>query len=271
MNTRELFELASLDVLGLLDEQEREAFEQGFKAAPPSVQAQIRREQLRFSEMEKMLPEVEAPTGLRARVIAAVRDAIAAVGSEPIARIGTSSVSHPVFNSAPLWRAACIGFATAALVLAGFGYKVMGENNLIQDQLASSGTASGFQAMALRAGGIDPARLLASDFCQRVSFSPTAPDAAGPNGRIDAYLLIDTQSRKAILACEGLTIGDNTYTLIIESGSGSQLLESFKPDAHSFYVPLRDLDPAQLDKLQIRGPGAPGAGGSTVLLRSDAV
>ncbi len=269
MNTRELFELASLDVLGLLDEQEREAFENAFRAAPPPVQAQIRREQLRFSEMEKMLPDVDAPAGLRARVIAAVRDAIAAVGAEPIARIGSSGVSHPVFNSAPLWRAACIGFATAALVLAGFGYKVMGENNLIQDQLASSGTAAGFQDIARRAGGIDPAKLLLSDNCRRVAFSPTAADAAD-SGRIDAYLLIDIQTRQAILACAGLTIGDNSYSLVLSDGTDEQLLDTFTPEANMVYIPIRGLDPAVLSNLEIRGPGIAGSGPS-VLLRSDEV
>src|SRR5438105_666068 len=76
MNTHDLLEMASLDAMGLLDPEEREAFERAFRAAPPPLQAQIRREQLRFSAADDILPQVEPPLGLRARVIAAVREAM---------------------------------------------------------------------------------------------------------------------------------------------------------------------------------------------------
>ena len=76
MTTHELLELASLDAMGLLDPEEREAFELAFRAAAPALQAQIRREQLRLSYIDGILPVVEPPPGLRARVMAKVREAI---------------------------------------------------------------------------------------------------------------------------------------------------------------------------------------------------
>ena len=44
MTLQELIELAILDAMGLLDEEERLAFEVAFRASAPAVQAQVRRE-----------------------------------------------------------------------------------------------------------------------------------------------------------------------------------------------------------------------------------
>jgi len=49
MTLQEMIELAILDAMGLLDEEERLAFELAFRAAAPPVQAQVRREQTRPS------------------------------------------------------------------------------------------------------------------------------------------------------------------------------------------------------------------------------
>lgn len=54
MKTQELIELAVLDAMGLLDEQEREAFDAAFDAAAPAIQAQVRREQTRLSVSEHL-------------------------------------------------------------------------------------------------------------------------------------------------------------------------------------------------------------------------
>ncbi|QYU70067.1 hypothetical protein J4558_08100 [Leptolyngbya sp. 15MV] len=50
MPFHDLLEMAVLDTLGLLDEQEQAAFEMAFRSAPPAVQAQVRREQTRFAK-----------------------------------------------------------------------------------------------------------------------------------------------------------------------------------------------------------------------------
>lgn len=76
MSTRELVELAQLDAMGLLDEQEAREFEAAFAAAPVEIQEQIRSEQSRLCVLEPVLPDVKAPEHLRARVLASVHEAI---------------------------------------------------------------------------------------------------------------------------------------------------------------------------------------------------
>ena len=116
MTTHELIELAVLDALALLDEHESAEFERAFRAAPPQLQAQIRREQTRFSNIEDLLPSVEPPADLRARVLAAVREAIGA--PDKLHAAGRVVPNLPrARRVSRLWRAAALGFATAAVVL----------------------------------------------------------------------------------------------------------------------------------------------------------
>lgn len=117
MNTQELIELAVLDAMGLLDEEEREAFDAAFSAAAPALQAQIRREQTRLSVSADFLPDVEPPAGLRALVLEAVRKAMAlpAPRKHRHARAMTLGLL-PSRQVSPLWRAASVGFAAAAVV-----------------------------------------------------------------------------------------------------------------------------------------------------------
>lgn len=127
MSIQELLESAQLDALGLLDEQDREAFERAFAAAPAALQAQLRREQARLCHIDALLPEVELPDAVWPKVRDAVREAQlnatnatgavhAHAGSDRAARPLPMSRSGAVNR---LWRAAAIGFATAAVVLGG--------------------------------------------------------------------------------------------------------------------------------------------------------
>ena len=69
MTTRELLELASLDAMGLLDDNEHEAFEGAFRAAAPAVQRQVRREQERLTGDTSTLPDVDPPAELVADLL----------------------------------------------------------------------------------------------------------------------------------------------------------------------------------------------------------
>lgn len=117
MNTRELIENSLLDAMALLDKQETEAFERAFRAASPAVQAHVRREQTRLSHIEQLLPKVEPPAELRAAVIKAVR-----IEMDLAAEQAANDVRSPIFTLLPsqrvsaMWRAAAIGFMTAAVV-----------------------------------------------------------------------------------------------------------------------------------------------------------
>jgi hypothetical protein len=78
MNLQQMIESAILDAMGLLDDSEREQFERAFRTASPVIQAQIRREQTRLSQIEALLPDVTPPASLRAAVVDAVRRQIEA-------------------------------------------------------------------------------------------------------------------------------------------------------------------------------------------------
>ncbi len=257
MSTRDLFEMASLDVLGLLDEDERSEFERAFKAAPPEIQAQIRAEQVRYSRMEQVLPKVDAPAGLKARVMAAVREAIDAVSGEPVARIGAARWG---FNSAPLWRAACLGFATASVVLGGFSYWVTQQNKEITIAALSNQISDQVQRISPDFGGIVAGRRL-----QTVSFSPAAPDA----GKAFARLFVNLETKTATLVCDSLPITGEKYTLVVKSPNGttSTSVLDFPANSGRIYVPINSIDVESLPRLEIHSP-AGSAGKSEPLLRA---
>lgn len=118
MTTQELIESAVLETMGLLDEDEQAAFERALNAAPAHVQAHVRREQTRFSDIDAMLPDVEPPAELRSAVIEAVREAIAEtlVSGGPDAE---SLTLRPSKGVSPAWRLGAVAAVAIAVVLGG--------------------------------------------------------------------------------------------------------------------------------------------------------
>ncbi len=266
MTTRDLLEQASLDALGLLDEQERAEFEAAFRAAPPDVQAQIRREQLRFVDMERLLPDIEPPAGLRARVLAAVREAISAVSSprrpSTVARIGPAIAGRDVFNTAPVWRAACIGFATASVVLSLFFIWMAKETKQISSMVTQDQIAEYLQQNA----GPKALDLLASANLRQFAFVPAAADL-GP--QLSAQLLVDPEKGEALLFCKGLPEVNGTYRLIIESIGGFKEVEEFKNNGGIISIPIT-VDLNAMGGLRIEGPRGNGGGDGELLRFVDA-
>jgi anti-sigma-K factor RskA len=142
MTHRELLENALLDALSLLDDEECEAFNEAFAAAPPHVQAQVRREQTRMSRAEALLPDVAPPSALRARVLERVRAemerrqrAEAGVAHEALRLDDPDTISRlPEIahrrKVAAVWRAVALGCAAAAIV---FGVASVHLQALLQD------------------------------------------------------------------------------------------------------------------------------------------
>ncbi|MEK6702340.1 MAG: hypothetical protein AABZ53_08760 [Planctomycetota bacterium] len=124
MTIQELIENAQLDALGLLDERERDDFDRAFRAAPPALQAQLRREQARLCQIDTLLPQGEASPGLFERILAAVRAARGEEATQPVEHEGSARVARtlPMTQATRVhrfWRATAIGFATASIVLSG--------------------------------------------------------------------------------------------------------------------------------------------------------
>lgn len=260
MTSRDLFEMASLDVLGLLDEQERAEFEDAFRAAPPHVQAQIRAEQVRAADVEKFLPQVDPPAGLRGRVLAAVRDAIASVGSEPVARIGPAGVS--AWSSAPLWRAACIGFATASMVL---GVSAWSLSRTVQNITDSAMTNRVTDELA-RDSSPRFINMLTRPTMTHVAFAPAAKDY---NGKASAGLYVDTSTKTAYLVCSGMQVLSGSYRLVIDDGSGAaRAIKEFEAGAGTFFIALDQVDVNAVKQLQIQAPQPDGARPQTLLVAS---
>ena len=258
MSTRELFEMAAMDVLGLLDEEERKDFEVAFRTASPEVQAQIRREQRRAAEIEPWLPAVETPAGLRTRVLQAVRGAIASM-SEPVATIGPAQ-NHSWLNSVTVWRAACIGFATASVILAGFFYvtssQISSINTERQEQLALQHFQDKYAARFHST--------IASPETRRVSFTTPMPSA----GKLMAMLYIDPETGDAYLVGDNLPIASGEYSLVVAKDGNFKRLKKITGDGGEFFHVIPSLTPTDAANLAIVKPNTTGENETDIILRA---
>ncbi len=123
MTIQEMIENAVLDAVGLLDDDEQREFDRAFEASSPKIQAMVRAEQTRLSNLSGLLPCVDPPVSLRAEVIGRVREAIAAayLAEEAVPARRPTLELIPSRKVSPIWRAAAIGSLAAALV---FGVSV---------------------------------------------------------------------------------------------------------------------------------------------------
>lgn len=144
MNTHELIESTMLHAMGLLEDDERQAYEAAFDAAPVAVQQRVREEARRMADLGDLIPEIQPSLELRSMVVAAVRAAMREEENE--ARIAQTSgvstanpvigridhrsaavltpsrtTSQPKLSSSPrvnrAWRVAAVGFAAASIAL----------------------------------------------------------------------------------------------------------------------------------------------------------
>ncbi|MEX2217525.1 MAG: hypothetical protein WD749_02095 [Phycisphaerales bacterium] len=203
MSMQELIELAILDAMGLLDEEERIAFELAFRGAAPAVQAQVRREQTRLSRIEDFLPRVDAPAGLRAAVIEAVRREIAAgqaASMNPALLVAESMVRPRTIN--PLWRTAALGLAAAAIVFGITTFQWQARYKEITDQLQANGFLEAIQKELKGDAGFIQSVLFSKD-TRRVVFS-------GENGyKGEASLFLNPEWKdKARFFCRSINSGN---------------------------------------------------------------
>jgi len=213
MNTHDLLEMASLDAMGLLDPEEREVFERAFRAAPPPVQAQIRREQLRFTSVDDILPQVAPPLGLRARVIAAVRDAMQTVAGRRAADAAPALRSSIAVSR--FWRVGGISAMAAALVLGFFMIQVVHQNQDLSDTKMNSGLTD----QRLQEFGRRFDRGFFNPHTQFVQFTPAAdaPDLRGAA----ATMLFDPEKKTAQLLMQDLPAAGD-YEVVVEDAQGNR-------------------------------------------------
>lgn len=256
MKTQELLELAALDALGLLDEAERDAFDLAFRAAPPALQAQIRREQTRIAGDDSLLPKVEAPMGLKARVLAAWREAIEAVSERSVSRrlVGALTLL-PSRGVSPLWRAGAIGCAAASVVLAVFMVNIRGQF----DALADASNQLSRQEYFAKEFGPRFQRLFFSETTEHVAFVPTSS-----NVRMQAKLMIDPETSTGLLYASQLPDAPGGYALVALDKDGEPLrLPDGKVKTLCVIHPAGDSGSAYDDQVKV----APGT--AVGLVRAD--
>ncbi len=137
MSTYELIEQAVLDALGILEPDERDAFEAALAEAPPHVRDQVREEQERMLDLEDLLPDESPRPELRELVLAAVRAAITEEtdASPVLAKVAPGSVPvvrepRPAFRPAKrvsrMWRAAAVALGAAFIGMSAIMLEVQG-------------------------------------------------------------------------------------------------------------------------------------------------
>jgi hypothetical protein len=266
--TRDLFELASLDALGLLSEDERRAFEDAFAAASPHVQAQLRDQQSRMAEIDSILPRVEAPAGLKARVLAAVQAAIDVLPRR------TTTVAHAAGRTPRLlpsrgvnaaWRGLAIGAAAAAVVFGVVTFTVFRENQDMSSALAQNTMTD----MLLKEFGPSFERRLLSPTTRFVKFE--APQNGAEESGV-ALLLFDEPTRSGQFFCKNLPQSDGKYVLVLVDADGKAVGDAMVDFRYTgsgiARCDLNNVDLPAGRSLALMAPGKPGAAPVT-LLRSN--
>lgn len=230
MTTHELFELALLDAVGLLDESESASFELAFQAAPAALQAQIRREQTRFSSMESLLPKVEPPADLRSRVIEQVRRAMASAMEEPVLQ-GAQMLVPPMFRSksvARWWRTAAVASMAAALFMGGVTLYVAAEKANVRQ---SGTTDSMLDAISSHFGPAFVQDVLFDRDTRRLVFTP---EAGAPNAG-EATVFVNPEWAKGQFFCKSLEVEPGRQlrlALVDDQDRVVEVLSTFTPDGN---------------------------------------
>ncbi len=266
---KDLFELASLDALGLLSDDERRSFESAFASAPPAVQEQLRDQQSRMAEIDAILPRVEPPASLRERVLAAVSAAIGGGVARP-ARLHTGGRETPKLlpsrGVSPLWRGLAIGCAAGMVALAVVAMQVFNQNREI-DRLVSNNSV--MEKFAREYGAKFQSAFL-SPRTRFVNFTPSESAAAQPSR---AVLLLDPETKSGQFFCDQLPPVDGEFRLVIVGPDGSVTGSVVATFTHSGPGLAREevanLDLSGGKTLALVAPATDGAS-SLTLLRSTA-
>ncbi|MBY0262247.1 MAG: hypothetical protein K2Q20_07870 [Phycisphaerales bacterium] len=229
MNAHELIEMANLDAMGLLDPEEREAFERAFRAAPPALQAQIRREQLRLSTMDDLLPQAELPVGLKARVMAAVREAMQQVAGRRVASsgdvAGVIGQLRPPTGVNRLWRTAAIASVAAALAM---GFVSLQFRSSIDEMRQVARNSEVSQYLQSEFGRQFAPRFFSPNtrfvkFTQAAAIPAADATAGVVAGRPSkATLLLDPSSGTGQLFCLDLPSGEREFEVVVIDREGNE-------------------------------------------------
>lgn len=242
LSLQDMIEQSVLDTMGLLEGGERDAFERSFAAAAPEIQAQVRAEQTRLAKMDALLPDVEAPLELRARVLEAVRRAVEDAQSQEAETLETGSPVHRHAGGhrqlrrsrkvAPVWRAAAIASASAAVVLgAAMMHFQQRFVNLEVQQIAKAD----IEKLVEEAGARWSSLLLLDPLTQRDALMPV-PGGDDRYRSVQAMLVSHPDHDTAHFTCQNFSADKNmTYQIVEEMPDGSvRVLSEIEPHGGLF-------------------------------------
>ncbi len=218
MSIRELLENAHMDALGLLDEQDRAAFDAAFRAAPPALRDQVRAEQARMARMESTLPRVTPDASLRDRVVMAVEHAI----TEQTLSGDAGVTDFRANRRLSTWRSGAIAMACAAVILGGAFVKVMVDNAEMSRMQGDNGTLTallvGFGNGPMRDALFNPAT-------QRAIFEPAIKDGALQSRRQAVLFHNPDWATMRLFTQLPAPEGRETYRLVILDDEGQIVQE----------------------------------------------
>lgn len=242
MTPEQLFESADAYVLGLLEETETDAFERGMQAASSEVRIQLR-EHMRRSTLgiEATLPAVEPDAGLRFRIFTAIREAM-------IGTVSSTQKSTSWWHSTAFWRAACLGFATAAVTLGGFGFAMQRQHDGLERSIQASIVSAESQRL-----GPAFARVMFSDDRLEVDLAPIA----SLSNKCEARLFVDPVTHSAVLCAFDMPVNEAIYRVEFRAEDGSiRNLATFTGTSGLNPITLAKLDVSVIGEVVVVGPAA---------------
>ncbi|MFI4917494.1 MAG: hypothetical protein ACIAS6_13430 [Phycisphaerales bacterium JB060] len=223
MNTIDLIELAVLDALGMLDDEESAAFDAAFRSAPPSTQDRVLTEQARLANLQGLLPDVAPAPEMRDRVISAVREAMLA---DAIAKAAESDDEQGPLSLrrsrgvSRVWRIGAIAASAAAIAFGvAFGHSTLRYNDLntrFENNIGLDGV--------MKAYGADSMEIIFNrDRVADISFTPV-----DPTSEIQVVIEYLDERNIGALRCSNLPKSENVEYALVMLDANNQIGRSVR-------------------------------------------
>lgn len=245
MMTSQLIEQAVLSAMGLLEPEEQDAYDRALEAASPAIQAIVRRERERLSDITPLLPDEEPPAELRGKVLSAVREAMReranntaparqtthAASDKVVAAGAVASGRVPVpalkksRRVSPLWRVTAFGLVAATMVMG----VVMGQ---MQQEYSSLGDVAFTSKLLDDVGYTRVLHDMVFDESTQKAVMFTTEEGAASGFQGSASVMHNSDWSKARVFYQGFPTGtDDTFSVVAvdDDGNIASSLGSFTP------------------------------------------
>lgn len=291
MSREELIELAGLDALGLLDPDELETFEAGFRRAPASLRKELRDVQSQVVALGELLAESEPAPELRERTLAQLDEYIEQVPAPTLKGrvLGQverfieedlhGSLQYPISGVAPfpergdwierfaagrvspLWRIAALVLLTATIALGWFGVDAYSNAMRIADSMSHNRTEEILRFWFKQL----PEDYWFNPESRLTPFEVTQSDFKGR-----AMLSVINSQDRGFLAAINMPASEDPYRLMMgfDDPTHARTVAEFysKDGTCSVPISLGSMDVSGA-KWWVMGPSATGEGTETALLQ----